>query len=61
LYDLEKDPLEKNNIVSLFPQIIKSMEKILLQYEKVQPITKIEENDDETKKIEDELKKMGYL
>ena len=61
LYDLQKDPLEKNNIVSLFPQIIKSMEKILLQYEKVQPITKIEENDDETKKIEDELKKMGYL
>ena len=53
--------LENNNIVSSFPQIIKSMEKILLQYEKVQPITKIEENDDETKKIEDELKKMGYL
>jgi hypothetical protein len=37
------------------------MEKTLLQYEKVQPITKIEENDDETKKIEEELKKMGYL
>ena len=45
----------------LFPQIIESMEQILLKYEKVQPITIIEENDNETKKIEDELKKMGYL
>ena len=61
LYDLEKDPLEKKNIMHLFPQIIESMEQILLKYEKVQPITIIEENDNETKKIEDELKKMGYL
>jgi len=49
LYDLQKDPLEKNNIVNLFPQIIKSMEQFLLKYEKVQPITKIEENKDQTK------------
>jgi len=61
LYDLEKDPLENNNIMHLFPQIIESMEQILLQYEKVQPITEIEENKDQTKKIEDELKKMGYI
>jgi hypothetical protein len=61
LYDLQNDPLEKNNLMNSFPEIIESMEKILSQYEKIQPITKIEENEDETKKIEEELKKMGYL
>ena len=61
LYDLEKDPLENNNISHLFPQIIGSMEQILLKYEKVQLITEMEENNDQNKKIEDELKKMGYL
>jgi hypothetical protein len=37
------------------------MEKTLLQYEMIQQITTIEENDDETKKIEDELRKLGYV
>jgi arylsulfatase A-like enzyme len=61
LYNLENDPFEKNNLVNSFPEIINSMEKTLLQYEMIQQITTIEENDDENKKIEEELKKMGYI
>ena len=66
LYDLEKDPAEKNNIYNLFPEIIESMEKILLKYEEVRVITKIDENnkeieDENNKEIEDELRKMGYI
>ena len=61
LYDLEIDPLEENNIVEEFPEIIKKMEKKLEEMisEKSgdeKPISK-----DELKKIEDELKKMGYI
>ena len=61
LYNLENDPFEKNNLVNSFPEIINSMEKTLLQYEMIQQITTIEENDDENKKIEAELKKLGYI
>ncbi len=60
LYNLEDDPLEKNNIVNLFPKVINSMEGILEKYEKNNPIIKIE-NNEKTKEIEDELKKMGYV
>ena len=35
------------------------MEKILVEYEKVNPITKIEEENN--KEIEEELRKMGYI
>jgi len=59
LYDLEKDPIEKNNICNSFPKIVESMEKILVEYEKVNPITKIEEENN--KEIEEELRKMGYV
>ena len=61
MYNLENDPFEKNNLVNSFPEIINSMEKTLLQYEMIQQITTIEENDDENKKIEAELKKLGYI
>ena len=59
LYDLEKDPIENNNICNSFPKIVESMEKILVEYEKVNPITKIEEENN--KEIEEELRKMGYV
>ena len=59
LYDLEKDPIENNNICNSFPKIVESMEKILVEYEKVNPITKIEEENN--KEIEEELRKMGYI
>jgi len=65
LYDLENDPLEEKNITKNNPKIIKKMEEILLQlknddefnYEKSQQILNI----DEEKKIEQELRKMGYM
>jgi len=59
LFNLENDPLEKNNIWKSFPEIIESMEKILVKYEKVKPIIKTEEQNN--KEIEEELKKMGYI
>ncbi len=61
LYDLQKDPLEKNNIYHLFPEIVKSMETILEKYEKIIPITEINLDEKSEKEIGEELKKMGYL
>ena len=62
LYDVKNDPNETKNIASLNPQIIKEMEKTLqkitsdyTQNNSV-PTTK-----DESKKIEAELRKLGYL
>ena len=60
LFNLEEDPLEENNIASSFPEIIKSMEKILEKFENVKPVIEIEE-DEKEKEIEKELKKMGYV
>ena len=62
LYDLKNDPNETENIASLNPQIVKKMEKIL------QKITNdsteyntVSNTKDESKKIESELRKLGYL
>ncbi|EGG41188.1 sulfatase [Candidatus Nitrosarchaeum limnium SFB1] len=60
LYNLENDPLEKNNIANLFPEVIKSMEVILERYEKQHIIVETKD-DDKTKEIEEELKRMGYV
>lgn len=60
LYNLEEDPLEKNNVANSFPEIVKSMEIILERYEK-QHIVVETKDDDKTKEIEDELRKMGYV
>jgi arylsulfatase A-like enzyme len=65
LYDLENDPLEEKNIAKNNLKIIKKMEEILLQlkndngfdYKKSHQILNI----DEEKKIEQELRKMGYM
>ena len=62
LYDLKNDPNETKNIASLNPQIVKEMEKILQKItdsstmHDLPSITK-----DESKKIESELRKLGYL
>ena len=62
LYDLKNDPDETKNIASLNPQIIEEMEKTLqkiisgsMVYDSPS-ITK-----DESKKIEAELRKLGYI
>ena len=59
---MKNDPNETENIASLNPQIVKKMEKIL------QKITNdsteyntVSNTKDESKKVEAELRKLGYL
>ena len=65
LFDLAKDPLEENNIASLQQDIIKNMEKILLEIKHdgifTIPEQKEPTNESENLKIEEELKKLGYI
>jgi len=66
LYDLEKDPLEENNIASRLPKKILEMEEILSNIRKNAP-EEIEKestesaDDEENRRAEKELKKLGYL
>ena len=65
LYDLKNDPLEEKNIAKNNSFIVKKMEEILIKlqndhgfkYEKTEQILDI----DEEKKIEQELRKLGYM
>ena len=62
LYNLKNDPNETKNIASLNPQIVKEMENIL---QKITSDSLIHDSTsitkDESKKIEAELRKLGYL
>ena len=62
LFDLENDPLEEKNIKEQNPEIIKKMEKILEDFNK-ESLPEVGEKltDEETKKIEKELRKLGYI
>jgi len=65
LFDLTKDTLEENNIASLQPDVVDYMEKKLLEI-KEDGIFRIEDkkevtNESENLKIEEELKKLGYI
>ena len=60
LYDLRNDPTEENNIHD--NSVIKKMEDILLDI--ISKSKSSEENkitDEEAKKLEEELRKMGYV
>ncbi|RZD44447.1 MAG: hypothetical protein CXT78_06520 [Thaumarchaeota archaeon] len=65
LYDLKNDPLEEKNIAKNNLSIVKTMEDMLLklqndrgfEYKKTQQILDI----DEEKRIEEELRKLGYM
>ena len=64
LYDLEHDPLELSNISEQNPDIIKNLEKKFSQinptgnfeFKKTQEVS-----EEENKKLEDELRKLGYI
>ena len=63
LFDLENDPLEEKNIKEENPEIIEKMEVILEDFDKKSlPVEEQEElTNEETKKIEKELRKLGYI
>jgi arylsulfatase A-like enzyme len=63
LYDLVNDPLEENNIASLKPELVKTFEQDLFE-KREKLLSKFNEpelNDEETKNVEEELKKLGYI
>jgi len=62
LYDLKKDPNEINNIAKSNPEIIKNMENQLIKIRDNSSIdNSIKISNNESKKVEDELRKMGYI
>jgi len=62
LFDLESDPLEQNNLTNLQPHLVQQMEKTLLDIRKDSKDEKPKSlSEEETKKVEEELKKLGYL
>lgn len=62
LFDLQNDPLEQNNLAPSKPEIVKEMENLLNEI-KIDSINQDlpEFDDEETKNIQEELKKLGYL
>jgi len=63
LYDLKNDPFENNNIANIKPNITKKMERILqnILNNSSQIPEDNEFDEEETKIIEDELKRLGYI
>ena len=62
LYDLKNDPHENNNIAKTKPKIVNQMEKILQNILQNSMLGSDDEFDEEeTKLIEDELKRLGYV
>ena len=59
LFDLKNDPLEQNNIATENPNLVDKMEQLLSKYRGIKN-SEIHD-DDETYKIKEELKKMGYI
>ena len=63
LYDLKNDPLEEKNLAKEMPEKIAEMEKLLDTIRKETPFqTKPEKySDSDAKRVEEELKKLGYI
>ena len=63
LFDLDNDPHEEKNIAKTNPQIIEEMEQILMKLlsNSESTSTQNDVDDKKTKKIENELRKMGYI
>ena len=60
LFDLKNDPSEQNNIATENPNLVDEMERLLSEYSEIKN-PEIHEGNDETSKIKEELKKMGYI
>jgi len=66
LYDLKIDPLEENNLAEQYPDKVTEMEKLLAKI-RLNASKNIEKeadslrNFDEEKRVEEELKKLGYV
>ena len=61
LFDLINDPLEEYDISSSNKELVSEMEGILQKYLDEKTNSHSILDDDERKKVEDELKKLGYL
>ena len=62
LYDLTEDPLELHNIADVNIEIVENMETKLQNLLKNDNDQKVDEiTTEDRKKIEDELKKLGYI
>jgi len=61
LYDLKNDPLEKNNLSKINPEIVKNMELILSNFLVKLNVNVSEPDDEESRLIESELKRLGYM
>ena len=62
LFDLQNDPLEQNNLEQSKPEIVKEMENLLNEIRMDSINQNLPEFDDEeTKNIQEELRKLGYL
>jgi len=63
LYDLQNDPLEENNLVHKNPEKVVEMEKILQNIIKETSFKTTPEkySDKDAKRVEEELKKLGYI
>ena len=62
LYDLESDPFEEKNVSNDYPGLIRDMEQEILKIrDKNSNDPRVELDSDETKKVRDELRKLGYI
>ena len=62
LYDLMEDPLELHNIADVKIEIVENMEAKLQNFLKNDNDEKVDEiTIEDRKKIEDELRKLGYI
>ena len=61
LYNLKKDPKETKNVVNSESEIVQKMETMLQEIRFNQKKLESLTNDEETKIIEDELKRLGYM
>ena len=62
LYDLKNDPLEEKNIAKIKPEIVQRMEEILTEIRKNEYSYLDEKIDEkESKEVEEQLRKLGYI